>query len=88
VSIRSGRRKCDAVKALQGQRILSSEAPQLPLPDCDIVDCECRYLHYRDRRVGKDRRSPFGTGSVSPITGAHEQERRSGDERRDDDDVF
>ncbi len=85
VSIRTGRRACDAVKALDGQRILSTDAPRLPLPDCDIVDCECSYVHYRDRRLGKDRRTPFGTGNISPITGTHEQERRSGDERRHDD---
>ncbi len=88
VSIRSGRRACDAVKALEGQRILSNEAPRLPLPDCDIVDCECSYIHYRDRRAGKDRRTPFGSGGISPITGEHEQERREGSERRRDDDSY
>ncbi len=88
VSIRSGRRECDAVKALDGQRILSSEAPRLPLPGCDIVDCECSYVHYKDRRAGRDRRTPFGSGGISPMTGEHEQERRSGDERRHDDDDY
>ncbi len=90
VSIRPGRRECDAVKALDGQRILANEAPRLPLPGCDIVDCECSYVHYKDRRAGRDRRTPFGSGGISPITGSYEQERRSGDERRheDDDDYF
>ena len=89
VSIRTGRRECDAVKALKGQRILSKDVPRLPLPGCDIVDCECGYVHYQDRRVGKDRRSPFTSGGISAITGKFEQERRSGDERRhEDDDEF
>lgn len=86
VSIRTGRRKCDAVKAFDGQRFLASEAPRLPLQGCDIAHCECSYVHYKDRRTGRDRRSPFGSGGISPITGKYEQERRSGNERRGDDD--
>ena len=85
VSIRTGKRSCDAVKKFDGQRILASDAPRLPLPGCDIAHCECKYVHFKDRRTGKDRRSPFGSGGISPITGTHEQERRSGAERRDED---
>ncbi len=89
VSIRTGRRTCKAVRKYSGLRILASEAPQLPLPDCDVAQCECSFVHYTDRRSGKDRRSPFGAGGMSVITGKYEQERRSGKDRRvDDDDEF
>ena len=85
VSIRTGQRTCRAVEELKGERILASRAPRLPLPKCDVASCECSYIHHRDRRTGKDRRSPFGSGGISAITGRYEQERRSGDERRHDD---
>ena len=88
ISIRPGRRACEAQKALDGQRILASEAPRLPLPGCDIVDCECSYVHYNDRRAGRDRRSPFGSGGISAISGKYEQERREGRERRHEDDDY
>lgn len=88
ISIRTGRRACDEVKKLDGQRILAKDAPRLPLPGCDIVDCECSYVHYKDRRAGKDRRSPFGSGGLSAVSGEYEQERRSAGERRHDDEDF
>lgn len=53
---------CEAVKKLAGQRFLSKETPQLPLPRCTAVRCSCRYAHHEDRRVGERRsglRSPF-----------------------------
>lgn len=42
---------CDAVRAIAGQRFLAEEAPRLPLTDCDRSDCDCKYLHYTDRRT-------------------------------------
>ena len=30
--------------------ILMSDAPMLPLPDCDAVRCRCAYVRYDDRR--------------------------------------
>lgn len=88
VTIRPGRRVCEAVKALNGQRILSTEAPMLPLPDCDIVDCGCSYVHFKDRRCGKDRRSPFTSGGLSAATGKFQVERREATERRQEDSIF
>lgn len=84
VSIRFGPGACSAAKALAGERFLSAEAPQLPLPECDAANCECRFAHHGDRRSGKDRRSPFGSGGSAAATGNFEQERRSGGERRDE----
>jgi hypothetical protein len=90
VSVRTGRRACAAVCEIERQRFLSKDAPALPLPGCDIVDCECSYVHYKDRRSGHDRRSPFAPGGISGGTGTHERERREGSERRseDQDDYF
>jgi hypothetical protein len=41
---------CQAALALRGKRILSSEAPRLPLGECDGARCNCKYRHYDDRR--------------------------------------
>ena len=82
ISIRPGARACDAAQQMSGQRILSKEAPGLPLPDCDLTDCQCRLAHHSDRRHGHLRRSPFASG-VSDDTGKHSQEQRENpDDRR------
>lgn len=82
VSIKPGRRECDSVKELKGKRILSKDAPMLPLPDCDIVDCACSYVHYADRRCGRDRRSPVPSAGLSAATGKFQVERRELDRER------
>jgi len=90
VSIKFGKNACAAAKQLSGQRFLASKAPQIPLPDCDVAACECRFTHFRDRRSGKDRRSPFGTGSIGGGTGRFDAERRQKTDRRKsaDEDLF
>ena len=47
---------CAAAEACHGKRFLSSEAPRLPLAECDAKRCECRYRHYADRRGSPRRR--------------------------------
>jgi hypothetical protein len=52
---------CNAVKAIGGRRFLDTEkqVPKLPLPECDVERCNCKYVHHEDRRdVSEDRRSP------------------------------
>jgi hypothetical protein len=46
---------CPSVKELAGRRLLSTEAPLLPLIDCTCRECTCTYRHYVDRR-GRSRR--------------------------------
>jgi hypothetical protein len=46
---------CAAAQACKGKRLLSTEAPLLPLKGCDAASCACRYRHYDDRR-GPPRR--------------------------------
>lgn len=51
---------CQAVRALEGKRFLSKEAPLLPLKACDKASCQCRYEHHEDRRKGPRRARDFG----------------------------
>lgn len=82
VSIKFGKNACAAAQSMSGQRFLAGEAPQIPLPGCDATVCECRFTHHGDRRSGKDRRSPFGAGSISGATGRFDAERRARSDRR------
>ena len=83
VSVKLAANACEAAKDLDGQRFLSKDSPTLPLPDCDVADCGCRFEHHADRRRRQDRRSPFAGGIGD--TGIHRQEQReSRDDRRDD----
>lgn len=56
VSLAVGRDCCRQVEALIGTRFLAAKAPKLPLPGCDVRNCNCRYVHHVDRRVEADRR--------------------------------
>jgi len=85
VAIRIQPYACDAARKLEGKRFLASEAPRLPLPECDRDRCDCRFQHYADRRSRGDRRSPFGSGGSASGTGTFEQQRRRTDGRRADD---
>lgn len=60
VSIDPGRHCCQGARKLQGQRFLSSEAPQLPLEHCTSDHCTCHYAHYTDRRDTPRRVSDLG----------------------------
>ena len=84
VSLQFSNSACEAAKALEDKRFLSGVAPRIPLPECDVLECRCRFIHHDDRRRGADRR---GAQSQSRIgdTGRHEKERRHRGDRRDDD---
>ena len=88
VSVKPGAYACSAANQIAGQRFLASEAPTLPLPDCDAAECDCHFIHHDDRRAGKDRRSPFTSGGVAAATGSFPGERRKGQDRRDEADEF
>lgn len=85
VSIKFGKDACAAAKGLTGERFLATEAPELPLRQCDAGVCECRFTHHEDRRTGRDRRDPFGPGYLGGGTGRFDAERREGSERRKND---
>jgi len=86
VSIKFTGNACKSAREMEGRRFLSSAAPRIPLPDCDVLDCSCRFAHHQDRRARQDRRSPFGPGGIGGSTGKYTQEQRQGKDRRKSDD--
>ena len=88
VSIKTAEKACSAAREISGRRFLSVAAPKLPLPGCDVRECQCRFVHYKDRRNGKDRRSPFAPGGFGSGTGSFPAERRERRERRKEDDIL
>lgn len=57
VRIKPHQHACNAAFDLSHRTFLVSEAPNLPLNDCDKAEsCRCGYVHYDDRRQGRDRR--------------------------------
>jgi hypothetical protein len=50
VSIVSGTPACHKARSLARARFLSSQAPPLPLQECELRRCSCRYRHHEDRR--------------------------------------
>ena len=86
VSILYSATACTAARELEGRRFLADAAPRLPLPECDMTNCECRFVHYQDRRATQDRRSTFTAAGHSAATGDVKAELRDTAERRDEDD--
>ena len=84
VSIKYTSGSCEAAKLMHGKRFLSSAAPKLPLPDCDVQQCRCKFQHHKDRRSSEDRRNPFQGPLASSATGVHKIEQRQGRDRRAD----
>lgn len=87
VSIKFDTHACEAAKEMDGRRFLSNAAPRLPLPDCNALDCRCRFLHHKDRRARSNRRSPFSGTGYSGGTGSFKKERRERSDRRKDADL-
>lgn len=78
VQVLPGRGACAEVIELEGKRLLSEEAPMLPLAACShFTSCTCRYRHFKDRRTESRRDTDDG------LPPRHvEQERRSLSGRR------
>jgi len=75
---------CAAAKIMEGRRFLSGTAPRIPLPDCDVLECKCRFVHHKDRRKGDDRRNPYLRTFGGTNTGSFREEQRKSRDRRDD----
>jgi hypothetical protein len=56
VSIVPGEECCKLVRMHLGTRWLSADAPRLPVPGCDAMNCDCRYRHFADRRTNVQRK--------------------------------
>jgi len=80
VAIKPKGQCCDAVQAHRHARFLPSDAPRLPLEECNTSDtCTCVYKHHADRRAQprrQDERDGLRRG------GKVEQERRLTRDRR------
>lgn len=81
VSLKFNSLACDAAKAMDGKRFLSSAAPRIPLLECDVRKCNCRFVHYRDRRTGDERRERYGR-PIGGESGEPKKEQRLRRERR------
>ena len=55
VAIRPGDDSCEEIYRWTGRRILSADAPILPLRGCTAHTCTCQYKHFADRRAGPRR---------------------------------
>ena len=84
VSLKFSSNACEAAKTMEGKRFLSSAAPRIPLADCDVLECKCRFVHYKDRRQHDDRRAPY-RNSISGETGSYKKEQRHRGDRRGND---
>jgi len=78
VTIAMPARRCEAVSALEGKRILASQAPNLPMPDCTMPDtCRCRFRKYTDRREDEQgRRFRFDQGRDAGQAGGQRRQSR------------
>jgi hypothetical protein len=75
---------CAAARELSGRRLLTAEAPRLPLADCtQPSQCKCRFRKFTDRRDGDDDRRQLGSEARS-IWYAGPQRRVSPTGRRGD----
>jgi hypothetical protein len=83
VCIRPGTYCCHEARALQGQRFMSHDAPQLPLRNCARETCTCRYQHYDDRRAGARRASEIGIAMDSWRETEKRSENRRGRRKTD-----
>jgi hypothetical protein len=56
VTVLPGTDACPQAQSVRGVRLLSAEAPRLPMAGCDRPDqCLCRFKHHDDRRAGERR---------------------------------
>ena len=73
VSIVPGPIVCESAMQRYGERLLSAEAPRLPLANCqNPAQCTCHYRHHTDRRATRRRARDNGLSNRS----------YSGEERR------
>jgi hypothetical protein len=75
VTVKYRKGACDAVRQLEAKRFLAKEAPRLPLPDCTAKNCDCRFVHYDDRR-GEERRDEIRRAQANSVQRRAQQDRR------------
>ena len=83
VAIIPGNKPCDLVKRLKGKRFLSTEAPILKLDECTAESCQCRYIHYDDRRED-ERHNPYGRYRSTNLASIYKERREMSGRRYTD----
>lgn len=78
VEIKPGPDACAGAQGLVGQALLATEAPALPLKECDRP-CRCAFIKRPDRRQGTRRWSDEG---IAATLYAAAERRIRGDRRR------
>lgn len=71
--------QCEALETFRDKRFLVRNAPPLPVPSCQAQHCNCRYVHFDDRRMARgDRRGLHGLRSAlfSQTDGTERREQR------------
>lgn len=70
---------CTAFRTIMRKRYLVTEAPKLPLRDCNNGRCQCYYQYFKDRRDKQRRLAKLAIGFMGKL----DRERRAmGDRRR------
>lgn len=83
VSIVPGPSACAQAKSVQDLRLLSLQAPRVPLVGCTNPDgCQCKFQHHADRRAGP-RRSGLRSTKYGIVASDDNRRRLRG--RRDSD---
>lgn len=78
VTIIAGTAACAQAQAVKDVRLLSFEAPRLPLVGCTNAEgCQCRFQHHSDRRAGP-RRSGLRTSTAAIVTSTDNRRRLRG----------
>lgn len=79
VSISYDEQACQAAKELSDEKYLTGSTPTLPLQNCDLEQCNCRYVHHDDRRNEVNERRDLQTNEAKE---EQEEERRNANGRR------
>jgi hypothetical protein len=85
VSIKCGPQPCEQVLAMDGKRFLPAEVSQFPLADCTSSNCQCKFVHYDDRRdADSDKRAPTALRSELYTSSGRPERRDTGGRRKSD----
>jgi hypothetical protein len=87
-SIVHGKHACEAVKAIANKRFLDIEQiiPALPLPNCNVSACSCKYEFFEDRRTHtEDRRHLASLQSKAYSGGPNRRQKKRGRRKGDRD---
>jgi hypothetical protein len=70
---------------MDGKRFLPAEVSQFPLADCMSSNCQCKFVHYDDRRdADSDKRAPTALRSELYTSSGRPERRATGGRRKSD----